>query len=497
MPDFAVVTAFKATDRLSPAFKRMGNEADKFGRRASTSIGMVSKSMSMIRGVLPVFGVAALGMYINKAVDLASSLTEVQNVVDTTFGPEGARQINAWSKSAIKNFGLSELQAKQFTGFLGAMMKSSGLAGKDIVRMSQDMAGLAGDFASFYDLPIEEAFDKIRAGISGETEPLKRIGINMSVANMQAFALSRGIRKSWQSMNQAEQTMLRYNYLMTVSKDAQGDFNKTLEDSYANQKRVLGVMFDQALANMMKKILPMLTRAFKALNQAINKIDFEKLGEGLAAIAKIIPWLVYGFLAWKTATYAVAAAQVAMNLAGWIKYLWMMREFITKATVAQWLWNIALTANPIGLIIVGVAALIAIGVLLYKNWDLVKEKFLSAVSWMWDGIKMIGRGFMTCMMFPINLILTGVSKLFQLASKLPGVGGKFASAAQAVSDFQAKANSTLGSTNLLAPNGAREAGRSGVDFQGQLNIAGAPPGSTVTSKTRGAPPINMNLVGAQ
>lgn len=467
MPDFAVVTAFKATDRLSPAFKRMGNEADKFGRRASTSIGMVSKSMSMIRGVLPVFGVAALGMYINKAVDLASSLTEVQNVVDTTFGPEGARQINAWSKSAIKNFGLSELQAKQFTGFLGAMMKSSGLAGKDIVRMSQDMAGLAGDFASFYDLPIEEAFDKIRAGISGETEPLKRIGINMSVANMQAFALSRGIRKSWSAMTQAEQTMLRYNYLLTVSKDAQGDFNKTLETSYANQKRVAGVMIDQALANLMKKILPMLTRGLQAFNQAINEIDFEKLGEGLAAIAKIIPWLVYGFIAWKIATYAVAAAQAAM------------------------------AAGPIGLIIVGVAALIAIGVLLYKNWDLVKEKFLSAVSWMWDGIKMIGRGFMTCMMFPINLILTGVSKLFQLASKLPGVGGKFASAAQAVSDFQAKANSTLGSTNLLAPNGAREGGRSGVDFQGTLNIAGAPPGSTVSSKTRGAPPINMNLVGAQ
>lgn len=326
MPDFAVVTAFKATDRLSPAFKRMGNEADKFGRRASSSIGMVSKSMNLLGGVLPVFGVAALGMYINKAVDLASSLTEVQNVVDTTFGPEGARQINAWSKSAIKNFGLSELQAKQFTGFLGAMMKSSGLAGKDIVRMSQDMAGLAGDFASFYDLPIEEAFDKIRAGISGETEPLKRIGINMSVANMQAFALSRGIRKSWSAMTQAEQTMLRYNYLLTVSKDAQGDFNKTLETSYANQKRVAGVMIDQALANLMKKILPMLTRGLQAFNRALERIDFERVSSGLAMIADIIPWVIIGFASWKIAVMAVKGAQIGMMAIGWIKYLWMMRE---------------------------------------------------------------------------------------------------------------------------------------------------------------------------
>jgi len=466
MPDFAVVTAFKATDRLSPAFKRMGNEADKFGRRASTSIGMVSKSMSMLRGVLPVFGVAALGMYINKAVDLASSLTEVQNVVDTTFGPEGARQINAWSKSAIKNFGLSELQAKQFTGFLGAMMKSSGLAGNQIVRMSQDMAGLAGDFASFYDLPIEEAFDKIRAGISGETEPLKRIGINMSVANMQAFALSRGIRKSWQSMTQAEQTLLRYNYLMTVSKDAQGDFNKTLEDSYANQKRVAGVMIDQALANLMKKILPMLTRGFQAFNRALERIDFERVSSGLAMIADIIPWVIIGFASWKLAVMAVKGAQIGMMAIGWIKYLWMMREFITAVTVKQWLWNIALNANPLGLITLAIAALIGAIVVLIKYGDELVAVFAKFTK----------------------ILDHPVVKGLLMGS---GMGQVILATNEKVKQARAAGH------NFEAPNQARESNRQSIDFQGNLNITGAPNGSTVSSKTRGAPPINMNLVGAQ
>lgn len=466
MPDFAVVTAFKATDRLSPAFKRMGNEADKFGRRASTSIGMVSKSMSMIRGVLPVFGVAALGMYINKAVDLASSLTEVQNVVDTTFGPEGAKQINAWSKSAIKNFGLSELQAKQFTGFLGAMMKSSGLAGKDIVRMSQDMAGLAGDFASFYDLPIEEAFDKIRAGISGETEPLKRIGINMSVANMQAFALSRGIRKSWSAMTQAEQTMLRYNYLLTVSKDAQGDFNKTLETSYANQKRVAGVMIDQALANLMKKILPMLTRGFQAFNRALERIDFERVSSGLAMIADIIPWVIIGFASWKLAVMAVKGAQIGMMAIGWIKYLWMMREFITAVTVKQWLWNIALNANPLGLITLAIAALIGAIVVLIKYGDELVAVFAKFTK----------------------ILDHPVVKGLLMGS---GMGQVILATNEKVKQARAAGH------NFEAPNQARESNRQSIDFQGNLNITGAPNGSTVSSKTRGAPPINMNLVGAQ
>jgi len=466
MPDFAVVTAFKATDRLSPAFKRMGNEADKFGRRASTSIGMVSKSMSMLRGVLPVFGVAALGMYINKAVDLASSLTEVQNVVDTTFGPEGAKHINAWSKSAIKNFGLSELQAKQFTGFLGAMMKSSGLAGKDIVRMSQDMAGLAGDFASFYDLPIEEAFDKIRAGISGETEPLKRIGINMSVANMQAFALSRGIRKSWSAMTQAEQTMLRYNYLLTVSKDAQGDFNKTLETSYANQKRVAGVMIDQALANLMKKILPMLTRGFQAFNRALERIDFERVSVGLAMIADIIPWVIIGFASWKLAVMAVKGAQIGMMAIGWIKYLWMMREFITAVTVKQWLWNIALNANPLGLITLAIAALIGAIVVLIKYGDELVAVFAKFTK----------------------ILDHPVVKGLLMGS---GMGQVILATNEKVKQARAAGH------NFEAPNQARESNRQSIDFQGNLNIAGAPNGSTVSSKTRGAPPINMNLVGAQ
>lgn len=466
MPDFAVVTAFKATDRLSPAFKRMGNEADKFGRRASSSIGMVSKSMNLLGGVLPVFGVAALGMYINKAVDLASSLTEVQNVVDTTFGPEGARQINAWSKSAIKNFGLSELQAKQFTGFLGAMMKSSGLAGKDIVRMSQDMAGLAGDFASFYDLPIEEAFDKIRAGISGETEPLKRIGINMSVANMQAFALSRGIRKSWSAMTQAEQTMLRYNYLLTVSKDAQGDFNKTLETSYANQKRVAGVMIDQALANLMKKILPMLTRGLQAFNRALERIDFERVSSGLAMIADIIPWVIIGFASWKLAVMAVKGAQIGMMAIGWIKYLWMMREFITAVTVKQWLWNIALNANPLGLITLAIAALIGAIVVLIKYGDELVAVFAKFTK----------------------ILDHPVVKGLLMGS---GMGQVILATNEKVKQARAAGH------NFEAPNQARESNRQSIDFQGMLNIAGAPNGSTVSSKTRGAPPINMNLVGAQ
>jgi hypothetical protein len=104
--------------------------------------------------------------------------------------------------------------------------------------MSTDLAGLAADMASFYNLDFDTAFQKIRSGISGETEPLKQLGINMSVVNLEAFALSKGITKAFNDMSQGEQTMLRYQYIMQATSDAQGDFART-SDGYANSMRTL------------------------------------------------------------------------------------------------------------------------------------------------------------------------------------------------------------------------------------------------------------------
>jgi Glu-tRNA(Gln) amidotransferase subunit E-like FAD-binding protein len=104
--------------------------------------------------------------------------------------------------------------------------------------MGKALVQLAGDMSSFYNLDNETAWEKIRSGISGETEPLKELGINMSVANLEAYAMAHGINKAYKEMSQAEQTTLRYNYLISVTKDAQGDFARTLGSSFANQLRV-------------------------------------------------------------------------------------------------------------------------------------------------------------------------------------------------------------------------------------------------------------------
>ena len=200
----------------------------------------------------------------SESIEAASSLNEVQNVVDVTFG-DSANTINTWAKSAISSYGLSETKAKQYTGTLGALLKSMNVADDAVVSMSTDMAGLAADMASFYNLDYDTAFEKIRSGISGETEPLKALGINMSVANLNAYALAKGIDKTYDSMTSAEQATLRYQYLMSATADAQGDFARTNED-YANATRLLEQNMQSLKTTIGQSLLEMVTPIINDIN---------------------------------------------------------------------------------------------------------------------------------------------------------------------------------------------------------------------------------------
>lgn len=230
---------------------------------------VAKKGLGVIVGATAA-AVTALGTAGVASVKLASDLTEVQNVVDVTF-EDNASSIDKWAKSAATAFGLSELQAKQFNGTMGAMLKSMGLTDSAILDMSTRMVGLAGDFASFYNLDAETAFQKIRSGISGETEPLKELGINMSVANLEAFALSQGIDKAYNSMTQAEQATLRYNYLISTTADAQGDFART-SDSLANQLRIASLQVQDLGGSIGSSLLPMVNQGLQAANEMLTQL---------------------------------------------------------------------------------------------------------------------------------------------------------------------------------------------------------------------------------
>lgn len=210
---------------------------------------------------------------IDESIGLASDLVETQNVVDVTF-EDSASTINKWAQEALNAYGITETKAKQYSSTLGAMLKSMGIADDQVLQMSMDMAGLAADMASFYNLDHDTAFEKIRSGISGENEPLKALGINMSVANLNAFALEKGMNKAFDKMTQAEQATLRYQYLLEATKDAQGDFART-GDSFSNEMRKLQTNLDRIKTEFGKGLLGVVTPAISLLNNVLSDKSYQ------------------------------------------------------------------------------------------------------------------------------------------------------------------------------------------------------------------------------
>lgn len=368
---------------------------------------------------------------IKTGIDYASDLAEVQNVVDVTFG-SATEAINSWSKECLAAYGMNEVSAKRYAGTIGAMLKSSGLAGDAIVDMSKDMVGLAGDMASFYNLDLETAFEKIRSGISGETEPLKQLGINMSVANLEAYALSRGITTAYNEMSQAEQVMLRYNYLMSTTADAQGDFART-QDSYANQTRLLSESWLEFTGIMAEQLLPVLTTIVSWLNNIVaflteNADMVSAVLVGLATTVGIlaVAWVVHAAAQW----LAVAANQALIVSLLSNPILWIAIIIgVLVAAMYRWIQSIGGVKN----------AWEICKLALIVGWNAVKLAFFTGVYWVidlvdklklcWQKAGVAIANFMGDMKVSVLTILQNmingaidiINKFIGVLNKIPGV----------------------------------------------------------------------------
>lgn len=268
MSDTALSRLKVIIDTNTNGYKKGIKEVQSVTQNLTRSVnGSMSKVRNIVAGAL---SIAAITSFSKSCIELGSDLAEVQNVVDVTFGSM-SENVNQFAKDALEAYGLSETSAKRYTSTMGAMLKSMGLTTQQAFDMSTSLTGLSADMASFYNLDTQTAFEKIRSGISGETEPLKQLGINMSVANLEAYALANGITKSYNAMTQQEQALLRYNYLLSVTADAQGDFART-SDGWANQTRILTERFNALRASIGQGLIYALTPVIRVLNQLLERL---------------------------------------------------------------------------------------------------------------------------------------------------------------------------------------------------------------------------------
>lgn len=320
---------------------------DEAARRLSTAGNALTAGLTV---PLAAAGVAS--------VNFSSDMQEAINKVEVAFGG-AADSVKEWSSTTLNSIGLAQGTALDMAALFGDMATSMGYSQDAAAQMSMALVNLAADLASFKNIGIDQASTALKSIFTGETESLKELGVVMTQANLEAYALAEGYTTAYTAMDQAQQVAVRYQYVLANTQNAQGAFART-SDSTANQLRIFRESLKEAAATAGDELLPVITPIIGKLNELIQ--TFGDLDEGtqkavvqtglfLAALGpmlKVTGGITTAVKAGIT-VYQTLRTVMAANTAA-----------TTAATAAQTGLNAAMAANPVGLLVTAIGTLLAV-----------------------------------------------------------------------------------------------------------------------------------------
>jgi len=353
----------ESMDKAGEKMKAVGEKISSAGKTLSTAV------------TLPLLGIGTA------ATKMAMDAVESENLFEVAMGAV-AGDARKWSEETSKALGLNAYNVRNNMATYNAMLTSMGLTSDESLKMSEGLTQLSYDMASFYNLKPEEAFDKLKSGISGEAEPLKALGILVNDNTIKTYAYANGIAKQGEQLTEAQKVQARYGAIMEATKNAQGDLARTM-DSPTNKLRIMkeqaqqiGIQFGQILIPILEKLIAIikpLMDQFQGLSkeqqEMIVKIALVAAAVGplLLIVGKVVSVIGTISTAFGAVSSAMAAAGGASGAVG---------------------AAIAAITGPVGITIAAVAGFIAIFVLLFKN----NETFRNSVITVWNQIKTIMSG---------------------------------------------------------------------------------------------------------
>lgn len=342
------------------------------------------------RGVSIAATAALTGMFY-----AASNTEESVNKVNVVFG-ESSKIVTDFSNKSLDMYGIANSTALDMASTYGDMGTSLGIAKDEIAKMGVELVGRAGDMSSFKNISLEVANTGLMGIFTGETESLKKLGVVMTQANLENYALAQGYKTKYQEMTEAEKVMVRYNYVMEATKNSEGDYANTSQGA-ANSVRSLKETVIELGSSLGEQLLPVVVpviQGFRDMLQGFNELDPSVKGfivGGIGVIAVLSPMLsligqtAIGVAALTTAMPALGAAATATI--GWI--------------------NTAIIGTPVGIILGAIAAGVGVATLV-GNWlsgeeskrnDLIKQNAISGKrqvseleSQYYDNVTQIGYG---------------------------------------------------------------------------------------------------------
>lgn len=214
---------------------------------------------------------AAVGLMAKRSIGMAMDVTEAENLFTVSMG-RMADAAKDWSVELSKSLGLNQYELRKQIGTVNQMFTAMGMAGDQAFGLGKQFVELAQDMASFYNLRPEEAFQKLQAGITGEAEPLKRLGVLVDETTTKTFAMAQGLRKNWSEVSQAEKVYWRFQSILAQTANAQGDLARTL-DSPTNRIRKLQARFDELTTTVGIQFLDAFARALDQVDALVPRVE--------------------------------------------------------------------------------------------------------------------------------------------------------------------------------------------------------------------------------
>jgi SLT domain-containing protein len=448
MSENSLVWNFIAKDKAS-------GTADKVGSK----LGNLGKKIAKGFGVAALGGVTALGVgfadLLKDSSKVASDLGESVNAVQKVFGNQ-SKTILDWGKNNAEAFGLSKRAFNELVTPLGAILQNTGLSLGQTSKWTVDLTKRAADMASVFNTSVPDALNAIQAGLRGEQDPLEKYGVSLSAAKVQAEALTETHKRSAKELTSTELATARLNIIMKQTASSAGDFQQT-SNQLANSQRIEQARLENLQASIGQKLLPLQLAWTKAklafasvvsqyVLPLINKLAdwvgnnlpkaYEKAKTfvmSLSGVFKVLVSTGQNVISFYR-EHAELINTVAVSIISALAAVKAIRTGIALWTAAQTLLNAALAANPIGLIVIAIAALVGGLIYAYRNsttfrnivnaaFTAVKAAFFSLVDAakplfdafvdlgksakkLWDSLKPV-RDWIVTNLFPVLLYLGG------------------------------------------------------------------------------------------
>ena len=382
----------RAIDKVSPVM-------DKIAKKSNTSFDSISKKFKTAEGSLLAVGGSMvivggiITMISGKLLKMASNAEETSSKFATVF-KDVSDESEAMARNLSRNYGLSSTAAKQLLGDTGDLLTGFGFTGEAALDLAGEVNMLAVDLASFTNFSggAEGASQALTKALLGERESVKALGISIleeDVKAKMALLTKQGITFETERQAKAYATLL---IAQEQSKNAIGDFERTSE-SFANQQRILNARLGDMAVILGEKILPIGTKVLSWAIKIVEKLtDWAERHPILTGI--LVKFAAALGLLVGTGGLLILGALAFIKMAGAIKtsieFYRSLSGVLPLVTAKVWAFTAALLANPITWWVIGITAVIAAIVLLWKNWEKISEWISRKIDWICDKFEWLG-----------------------------------------------------------------------------------------------------------